>query len=134
MFPALLSDPGKWAEVLDVDSDGHRMLEDYLSAREYFSESLRNFRGQVQGMLELYFEPLSQHSNEAYAQAYAAYFTDMTAAGGLFFPGQEFEQSFPAQICFVPWHIQRRQGGPFLRKRRSSAIFPIFFIPIFTVV
>lgn len=60
LFPTLLSDSGKWAETIDVSSDGHRMFEDFLSGLEYFSESLRNFRGQVQGMLELYFEPLSR--------------------------------------------------------------------------
>ena len=102
LFPDLLSDRTKWSEVLDVDSEGHRMFEDFLSGLEYFSESLRNFRGQLDGMLELYFEPLSRRSAEAYAEAYAAYFTDMAAAGELFFPEQEFNQSFPAQICFVP--------------------------------
>ena len=71
LFPALLSDQTKWTETLDVDSEGHRMFEDFLSGLEYFSESLRNCRGQLQGMLKLYFEPLSRHSSEAYAEAYA---------------------------------------------------------------
>ena len=102
LFPDLLSDRTKWSEVLEVDSEGHQMFEDFLSGLEYFAESLRNFRGQLDGMLELYFEPLSRHSAEAYAEAYAAYFTDMAAAGELFFPEQEFTQSFPAQLCFVP--------------------------------
>ena len=102
LFPDLLSDRAKWLEVLDVDSEGHRMFEEFLSGLEYFAESLRNFRGQLDGMLELYFEPLSRRSSEAYAEAYAAYFTDMAAAGELFFPEQEFSQSFPAQLCFVP--------------------------------
>lgn len=102
LFPDLLSDRTKWSEVLDVDSEGHRMFEEFLSGLEYFAESLRNFRGQLDGMLELYFEPLSRRSVEAYAEAYAAYFTDMAAAGELFFPEQEFNQSFPAQLCFVP--------------------------------
>ena len=78
------------------------MFEDFLSGLEYFAESLRNLRGQLDGMLELYFEPLSRRSDEAYAGAYAAYFTDMAAAGELFFPEQEFSQSFPTQLCFVP--------------------------------
>ena len=69
LFPALLSDSAKWSETLDVDSEGHRMFEDFLSGLEYFSESLRNFRGQLDGMLELYFEPLSRRNTEAYAKA-----------------------------------------------------------------
>ena len=75
LFPSLLSDRMKWAETLDVDSEGYRMFEDFLSGLEYFSESLRNFRGQLQGMLELYYEPLSRHSSEA-AETYATYFND----------------------------------------------------------
>lgn len=96
LFPELLSDRVKWLEVLDVDSEGHRMFEEFLSGLEYFAESLRNFRGQLDGMLEFYFEPLSRRNADVYAEAYAAYFTDMAAAGELVFPGQEFEQSFPA--------------------------------------
>jgi len=65
-------------------------------------KSLRTFRGQVNGMLTAYFEPLSRRSSEAYAEAYASYFTDMVDAGCLFFPEQDFEQNFPEQICFVP--------------------------------
>ena len=102
LFPGLLSDRAKWSEVLDVDSEGHRMFEEFLSGLEYFAENLRNFSGQLDGMLELYFETLSRRSAEAYAETYAAYFTDMAAAGELFFPEQEFNQSFPARLCFVP--------------------------------
>ena len=69
LFPDLLSDREKWSEVLDIDSEGHRMFEEFLSGVEYFVESLRNFRGQLDGMLELYFEPLSRRNTEAYAKA-----------------------------------------------------------------
>lgn len=69
LFPDLLSDREKWSEVLDIDSEGHRMFEEFLSGVEYFVESLRNFRGQLDGMLELYFEPLSRRNTEVYAKA-----------------------------------------------------------------
>ena len=52
LFPDLLPDRAKWSEVLDVDSEGHRMFGDFLSGLEYFAESLRNFRGQLNGMLD----------------------------------------------------------------------------------
>ena len=42
------------------------MLEDFLNGLEYFSESLRNSRGQVMGMLELHFEPLTRRGADAY--------------------------------------------------------------------
>ncbi len=126
LFPALLSDQAKWSETLDINSDGHRMFEDFLSGLEYFSESLRNFRGQVQGMLELYFEPLSRRNTEAYAQAYATYFTDMAAAGDLFFPNQEFEQSFPAQICFVPMAHPTEAGKAILAEKAEFSYLSHF--------
>lgn len=117
LFPDLLSDRAKWSEVLDVDSEGHRMFEDLLSGLEYFAESLRNFRGQLNGMLELYFEPLARRNAEAYAEAYAAYFTNMAAAGGLFFPEQEFEQGFPAQLRFVPTAHPTERGKVLLAEK-----------------
>ncbi|WP_297871831.1 DUF6076 domain-containing protein [uncultured Oscillibacter sp.] len=117
LFPDLLFDRTKWPEVLDVDSESHRMFEEFLSGLEYFAESLRNFRGQLEGMLELYFEPLSRRSNEAYAEAYAAYFTDMAAAGELFFPEQEFSQSFPVQLCFVPMAHPMEAGKTLLAEK-----------------
>ena len=133
LFPILLSDRAKWAETLDVDSEGHRMFENFLSGLEYFAESLRNFRGQLEGMLELYFELLTRRSSEAYAEAYAIYFTDMVAAGELFFPEQEFEQSFSAQLCFVPMTHPTEEGKVLLAEKRSSAICPTFFTLIFIV-
>lgn len=117
LFPTVLSDREKWAETLDVDSEGHRMFEDFLSGLEYFAESLRNFRGQLEGMLRQYFEPLPHRSTEEYAKAYATYFTDMAAAGELFFPEQEFEQSFSAQICFVPTAYPTEEGKVFLAEK-----------------
>lgn len=93
LFPDLLSDRARWSEVLDVDSEGHRMFE------------------------EFYFEPLSRRKAEAYAEAYAAYFTDMAATGKLFFPEQEFEQSFPAQLCFVPMAHPTEEGKILLAEK-----------------
>ena len=126
LFPALLSDRTKWAETLDVDSEGHRMFEDFLSGLEYFSESLRNFRSLIQGMLELYFEPLSRRGSEAYAEAYAAYFTDMAATGGLFFQEQKFSQSFPAQLCFVPMAHPTEAGKVLLAEKAEFSYLSHF--------
>ncbi|SBW06027.1 conserved hypothetical protein [uncultured Eubacteriales bacterium] len=101
LLQLMFSDRAKWDEVLDIHSEGHAMFEQFLNGLEYFPESLRNFRGQVVGILELYLEPLNRRSIDAYAAAYARYFTDMAAAG-IFFAESEFEQSFPTQVKFVP--------------------------------
>ena len=102
------------------------MFEDFLSGLEYFSESLRNFRGQIQGMLELYFEPLSRRNREAYAEAYAYYFTDMASAGELLFPEQEFSQSFPAQLCFVPMAHPAEDGKAILAEKAEFSYLSHF--------
>ena len=47
-------------EVLDVNSEGYAAFQKFLNGLEYFPESLRNFRGQVKGMLEFYFEPIKR--------------------------------------------------------------------------
>ena len=125
LFPVLLSDRTKWADTLDVDSEGHRMFEDFLSGLEYFAESLRDFQGQIQGMLELYFEPLSRRSSEAYAEAYATYFTDMVAAGALLLQ-EQFSQSFPAQLCFVPMAHPTEAGKVLLAEKAEFSYLSHF--------
>ena len=126
LFPALLSDQAKWEETLDVNSEGRRMFEGLFSGLEYFAESLRNFQGQIQGMLEFYFEKLSRRSSQAYAGAYAAYFADMEAAGELLFPEREFSQSFPAQICFVPMVHPRETGRVILAEKAEFSYLSHF--------
>lgn len=117
LFPLLFSDREKWTEALDVDSEGHAMLEDFLNGLEYFAESLRNFWGQVMGMLELYFEPLSCRGADAYAVAYTQYFTDMDAVSQVLFDMPPFEQSFPVEVGFVPMMSGGEDGRPVLAER-----------------
>lgn len=78
------------------------MLLEFISQLEYFPESIRNFRGQISGMLDFYFEKLTRRSSAAYAEAYARYFQEMAATGALFFGDTPFEQSFPIQVRFTP--------------------------------
>lgn len=39
LFPDLLSNQAKWLETLDIDSESHRMFEEFLSGLEYFVEA-----------------------------------------------------------------------------------------------
>lgn len=122
LLPTLLSNQTKWAGVLDVNSEGRRMFEALFSALKYFSESLRNFRGQMGGMLEFYFEPLPRRSSAAYAEAYAAYFREMSVAGRLFFPEQEFHQSVPVELCYVPAVHPAKTGGKISKDEWNAAV------------
>lgn len=53
-------------EVLDVNSEGYAAFQKFLNGLEYFPESLR-FRGQVKGMLEIYFELIKHRGTDSYA-------------------------------------------------------------------
>lgn len=117
LLPRLFSDQEKWEEALDVDSEGHAMLEDFLNDLEYFPQSLRNFWGQVTGMLELYFERLTRRSADAYAAAYAQYFTDVDAAGRVLFDAPPFAQSFLVEIQFVPMMSRGEAARPVLAEK-----------------
>ena len=126
LLPLMFSDQTKWDEVLDVQSEGHSMFEQFLNGLEYFPGSIRNFQGQVSGILELYLEPLKRRSIEAYAAAYARYFTDMEAAGALF-AAQEFEQSFPVHVQFIPMAHPSEKGKVILAEKAEFSYLSHFF-------
>ena len=102
LLTVMSGDHEAWVEVLDVNSEGHAAFEKFLNGLEYFPESLRNFRGQVKGMLEFYFDSIKRRGVDAYAAAYAQYFSDMRVAGAMLFDANDFEESFPVQVKFVP--------------------------------
>jgi len=110
LFPMLLSDKKKWNEVFTEGTEGNKMMYEFISRLEYFPESLRNFIGQVSGMLEFYFEQLTRRNSAAYAEAYAKYFRDMASAGPLFSGGMPFEQSFSVQVKFTPMRHPAKNG------------------------
>jgi hypothetical protein len=125
LLPLMFSDQTKWSEVLDENSEGHAMFEQFLNGLEHFTESIRNFRGQIAGILELYLEPLKRKSIDAYALAYAQYFTDMEAAGALF-AAQEFEQSFPVQVKFIPMAHPTESGKVILAEKAEFSYLSHF--------
>lgn len=116
-FPLLFSDKEKLAAALDERSEAHQMFRRLMDGLEYFPQSLRNFRGQVMGMLEFYFEPIKRRGADAYAAAYAQYFSDMRAAGSILPDMNDFEQSFPIQVKFVPMKHPAESGKVILAER-----------------
>ena len=125
LFPLLLSDPEKWAEVQEVGTEGHAMFQKLMEGLEYFPESLRTFRGQVTGMLELYFEPLARRSTDAYAEAFARYYGEMKSVEGIFGEGP-FEQSFPTENQFVPMVHSTEKGKVILAEQAQFSYLTHF--------
>ncbi|MEG0321620.1 MAG: DUF6076 domain-containing protein [Oscillospiraceae bacterium] len=125
LFPLLLADEEKWIEVQDATSEGHAMFQKFLEGLEYFPESIRTFRGQISGMLDFYFEPLTRRSVDAYAGAYARYFSEMRAVEGIFGDGP-FEQSFPTEIQFVPMAHPAQEGKALLAEKAAFSYLTQF--------
>ncbi len=125
LFLMLLSDPEKWAEVQEVGTEGHAMFQKLMEGLEYFPESLRTFRGQVTGMLELYFEPLARRSTDAYAEAFARYYSEMKSVEGIFGEGP-FEQSFPTENRFVPMAHPTERGKALLAEQAQFSYLTHF--------
>lgn len=117
LLPLMFSDKEKWEEVPDIDSEGHAMFETFLNGLEYFGESLRTFRGQITEMLAMYFEPLKRRNSDAYAMAYMHYFNDMAAAGAALFGAEDFGQSFPLEVKFVPMAHPTDKGKVILAEK-----------------
>lgn len=117
LFPLLLSDQEKLAAASDERSEVHQMFRRLMDGLEYFTESLRNFRGQVKSMSEFYFEPHICRGADAYAIAYTRYFSDMRAARPMLFGANDFEQSFPVQVKFVPMAHQIEAGKVILAEK-----------------
>lgn len=116
LLPLLLADEEKWIEVQDASSEGHAMFQKLLDGLEYFPESIRTFWGQVSGMLEFYFEPLSRRSTDAYVEAFTRYYSEMKSVEGIFGEGP-FEQSFSTELQFVPMAHPAEEGKVFLAER-----------------
>ncbi len=125
LFPLLLADEEKWIEVQDAKSEGHAMFQKLLDGLEYFPESIRTFQGQISGMLDFYFEPLTRRSVDAYANAYARCFSEMRAVEGLFGDGP-FEQSFPTEIQFVPMAHPAEEGKALLAEKAAFSYLTQF--------
>ena len=125
LFLMLLSDPEKWAEVQEAGTEGHAVFQRLMDGLEYFPESLRTFRGQVAGMLDLYFEPLARRSTDAYAEAFARYYGEMKSVGGIFGQGP-FEQSFPTENRFVPMAHPTEKGRALLAEQAQFSCLTHF--------
>ena len=125
LFPFLLSDPESWAEMQDEHSEAHAMFQKLMDGLEYFPESLRVFRGQASGFLELYVEPLKRRSVDAYAAAFAHYYGDMKAVEGLF-SNDPFQQSFPTELQFVPMARSGAHGKVILGEQAAFSYLTHF--------
>lgn len=117
-FQRLMADPEKWAQVQDPNSEGRMMYQGMLVELARFADRLLNFRGQISGMAERYFKPLEQRNSGAYAEAYADFCGQMISVGALLF-NEDFEQSFPMEVSFVPMMHPTEEGKIFIAEKAT---------------
>ena len=126
LFPMLLADKQNWGEAFRDGSEVNKMFMEFLDKMEYFAESIRNFRGQIAGMLELHFESLTRRNNEAYAEAYTKYYRDMVDAGVLLFGDLPFEQGFPVKVRFTSLRHPADKGKPMMAEEAEFSYLSHF--------
>ena len=102
VFTDLRDLPQAWNEAMREETEGGRMLREFAAKVSCLPERLNNFRGQVALMLEFCFEDLERRCSSEYGRAFDTYYRAMIRDGAALYPFQEFEQSFPTEVAFVP--------------------------------
>ena len=94
------------------------MYQGMLVELARFADRLLNFRGQISGMAERYFEPLERRNSGAYAEAYADFYGQMISVGARLF-NEDFEQSFPMEVNFVPMMHPTEEDKLFIAEKAT---------------
>ena len=112
----LMADREQWAEVQDPSSEGYEVYQGMLDGLADFADSVRRFRQQINVMTEKYFEPLERRNSYAYADAYSRFYAEMLSIGAWYFD-EDFEQSFPMKVSFVPMMHPAGEGKMFVAEK-----------------
>ena len=117
-FQRLMADKEKWAQVQDVTSAGYAKYQGMLMELICFAEGLRGFRQLVDMMAGKCLEPLKRRNSSAYAEAYSYFYMQMLSAGIQVF-GDDFEQSIPVEVSFVPMMHPTEEGKIFIAEKAT---------------
>ena len=118
LIELLLADREKWAQVRTPGSSAAAQYERMILELLRFPQYLAAFRQQLSIMTERYFEPLKRRGSCAYADAYAEFYTDMLRVAAAI-PGEDFDQSFPVQVSFVPMQHETDEEGIFIAEKTT---------------
>lgn len=117
-FQRLMADEEKWAQVLDPASEGYAIFQGMIAALCCFADHLRGFRQQAALMTQQYFEPLKRRNAHAYAGAYSFFYAHMLSIGAHLFH-EDFRQSFPMEVSFVPMMHPTEAGKIFIAEKAT---------------
>lgn len=136
LFPLLYEENHEnWEASMTDGTPARQDMLEFLRKISELPERLEGFRKQVGLVLELYFEELKKRNSSAYASAYAKYYQDMVAGGALLFhdinADIEFEQSFPAELKFVPIVIKDQEDVPIIAEETQFGELHMFLFTDF---
>lgn len=117
-FQQLMANKEKWAQVQDPASEGYAKYQGMIIGLVCFAEKFRGFRGLIAIMTEKCFEPLKRRNSAAYAEAYSYFYVQMLSAGVRVF-GEEFDQSIPMEVSFVPMMHPTEEDEVFIAEKAT---------------
>lgn len=117
-FERLRADEEKWTQVQESASEGYAIYQGMLASLVCFADDLRNFRQQIVTMTERYFEPLTRRNSRAYAEAYSSFYGKMLSVAAHLFH-EDFSQSFPIEVSFVPMMHQTNVDEIFIAEKAT---------------
>lgn len=114
----LLTDEDKWMQIKTPGTEGYAMYQEFLKGLSHLAEGIRMFQNQIATMAEHYFEPLKRRNSAAYAQAYSQFYGQMVSIAAHYFH-EDFEQSTPVEVSFVPMMHPTQKGGIFVAEKTT---------------
>lgn len=118
MFRRLMADEEKWAQVQDPTSEGYARYHGMLYELICFAERLRGLRQLIAMLTGKCLEPLKRRNSAAYAEAYSYFYVHILSAGVQVF-GEDFEQSIPVEMSFVPMMHPTEEGAVFIAEKAT---------------
>lgn len=117
-FQRLMADKEKWAQVQDPTSEGYAKYQGIMIGLCLFTEQLRDFRQLINMMAEKCLEPLKHRNSSTYAEAHSHFYVQMLSAGVQVF-GDDFEQSIPVEVSFVPMMHPTEEDKVFIAEKAT---------------
>ena len=94
------------------------MYQEFMEGLSSLAARIRMFQGQIATMTEFYFEPLTRRNSAAYADAYSKFYSQMASIAAHYF-NEDFDQSFPVEVSFVPMMHPTEEGKVFVAEKTT---------------
>ncbi len=114
----LLTEDDKWMQIQTPGTEGYTMYQEFLEGLSSLAARIRMFQGQIATMTEFYFEPLTRRNSAAYADAYYRFYSQMASIAAHHF-NEDFDQSFPVEVSFVPMMHPTEKGKVFVAEKTT---------------